>query len=106
MITYYELKITETSRTCPKEEEGKPFNRIIEKFKTINNVKNFIVDRYGKIPGMKNKIYVDDKDNNATEVGFLHSFWNRDISHNSKAWYQTDWITIKKVTKKEKIILL
>jgi hypothetical protein len=25
--------------------------------------------------------------------GFLHSFWNDDCSHDSKKWYQTDWIT-------------
>jgi len=52
----------------------------------------FLVERYGKMPGGKNKIYVDDKDGNTKVIGFTHSFWNSDISHNSKPWYQTDWI--------------
>lgn len=59
----------------------------------IKEAQEFLTERYGKLPGGRNKIYVDDKNGNAQVLGFTHSFWNDDISHNSKPWYQTDWIT-------------
>lgn len=59
----------------------------------IKEAQEFLTERYGKMPGGRNKIYVDDKNGNAQVLGFTHSFWNDDISHNSKPWYQTDWIT-------------
>lgn len=104
--SYYEVRIDETLKTCPKEERSSHSNTITKRVKTLNDAKKFITDRYGKMPGGKNKIYVDGPDNNAIEMGFLHSFWNKDISHDSKPWYQTDWISIEKVIEERKIILL
>jgi hypothetical protein len=90
---YYQLTIDETGRNSLKT---KPqfFNAIVKDFGSIIDIENFISDRYGKIPKGKNKIYRDGENGRSQEVGFMHSFWNRDISHNSKAWYQTDWICI------------
>lgn len=59
----------------------------------IKEAQKLLIERYGKMPGGRNKIYIDDKDGNAKVLGFTHSFWNNDISHNNKSWYQTDWIT-------------
>ena len=91
----YEVVITETARNTLKEEP-QCFNQIKKVFKNVEEIKAFLKDRYGKIPKIRenNKIYVDTKDGKTNMVGFTYSFWNRDISHNSKAWYQTDWITI------------
>lgn len=81
------LDICETSRFNLKVP-AESFNRIIERFESKEELKNYLIDRYGKIPKGKNKVYVE----NGKIVGFLHSYWNQDVSHNSHKWYQTDWI--------------
>ena len=63
----------------------------------IKEAQEFLIDQYGKLPKGKNKVYVDDKDGNSKVVGFTHSFWNKDMSHNSKPWFQTDWIVAVEV---------
>lgn len=92
---YYELTINETARNHLKEEP-RLFSTIQESFGTVSDIKDFLVDCYGKLPRGQAKIY-RDKNGQSQEIGFMHSFWNRDISHNSKAWYQTDWIEICKI---------
>lgn len=93
---YYELTINETTRNSLKSE-AQFFNTIKESFGTVLDIKDFLIDHYGKLPKGKGKIYRDSKNGQIQEVGFMHSFWNRDISHNSKAWFQTDWIEICKI---------
>jgi len=101
--TYYKVEITETARNSPKDniEDDCVFNRAEEICSDLDLVKQFLTDHYGKIPSMKRKIY---RDPDAEEIGFIHSFWNRDISHDSKAWWQTDWVCITKVIE-ESVIL-
>lgn len=96
---YYQLEITETARNNLRQE-ATIYNIETEDFGTIEEVKQYLIDRYGKLPGGRNKIYRDSKAGEAIETGFCHSFWNRDISHNSKAWYQTDWIEVREITPK------
>ena len=98
---FYELSITETARNAPQLDidENRVFNKTVESFQTVEQVNEFLEDRYNKIPTGKNKIYRDQKNSEPKVVGFLHSFWNKDWSHNSKSWWQTDWITINKVNK-------
>lgn len=83
-MTTFELKISETVK-------GEWFNVIRESFPTKEKLVEYIIDRYGRMPNGRNKVYQDTEDKPIV-VGFLHSFWNRDISHASKNWYQTDWI--------------
>jgi hypothetical protein len=96
MKTYIKLVIDETGADCPAKslEESHRFNQIVEYFDTVELAKEYLTNRYGKMPSDKRKIYNDDEDGNPIEVGFLTSFWNKDYSHNSKSWYQTDWITL------------
>ena len=96
-IKLYEVVISETGRSSLKEEP-QCFNQTKEVFKTVEEIKAFLKDRYGKIPKIKenNKIYVTKK-GETYMVGFTYSYWNKDVSHNSKAWYQTDWITIDEI---------
>ena len=100
-MKYYKIEIDETAKNSPKEEESQTYNTIIKKFNSIDEIKEYLKERYGKdlLKDVKKrgKIYIDDKNGNAIPIGFLYSFWNRDISHNSKSWYQTDWIIITKV---------
>lgn len=93
---FFEVEINETARGSLKDK-GQYFNKIIEHFGTKKDVKDFLIARYGKLPPGKKKIYCDLEGDRVT-IGFLHSFWNQDISHNSKKWYQTDWIIVKEIT--------
>ena len=92
-VNYYEVRVTETGRGSLKEE-ATIFHQFTKACATLDDIKDYLTEQYGKLPGMRNKIYVDDKDGSTHEIGFTHSFWNSDISHNSKAWYQTDWVEI------------
>jgi hypothetical protein len=117
MLKYYKIEIHETYKSRPSDEKPYGFNSdisqaelIVKEFFTLDDVKKYLIERYGKMPGMKNKIYQDTryteegKTPESIECGFTHSYWNRDISHASKSWYQTDWISIYEV--EEKIVLL
>jgi len=87
----FELEIAETGRDSLHEDATR-FNTIHESFKTVYQLKEYLIKRYGKMPKGRKKIYRDRKDAPSIVVGFLHSFWNKDYSHNSRKWYQTDWI--------------
>lgn len=89
------LEISETGANTLRERPS-TFNVIRESFATIEGVKEYLRDRYGKVPTGKNKVYIDDAKGNSFQVGFTYSFWNKDISHNSKNWRQTDWISLYK----------
>lgn len=91
---YLKLLITEVGRDTLKAEPH-IFNKFSQIFSHTDEVKEFIIDRYGKIP--KGKVYVDQKDGSPKQIGYHYSFWNKDISHDSKSWYQTDWIEITSV---------
>ena len=88
----YRMEIVETGRGSLKEKASR-FNEIEKEFESIADMRKFLVDNYGKMPGMKNGVYVDTKEGESIKVGFTYSFWNQDISHMSKKWFQTDWIT-------------
>jgi hypothetical protein len=102
---YFKVNINETGRNTLKEE-AHTFNYISESFKTLEEAKQFLVDRYGTIPKrtFRNTMYRDLKNGSSVEIGFIKSYWNKDISHNSTSWYQTDWVEVTQV--EEKTILV
>ena len=95
MKQYYKLTITETGRDTLKDEPYF-FNEDVSQYRTLEAVKTALQDRYGKIPRIQKDrlVYVDSNEGQAIPVGFTCSYWNKDYSHVSKSWYQTDWITI------------
>jgi hypothetical protein len=93
------MHITETGRNNLKEEP-QTFNIENKFFNSSDEIKEHLVERYGKLPKMKNKVFVDTKSGETICVGFIHSFWNQGCSHNSPRWYQTDWITFEEVNTK------
>ena len=97
------IKITETGRNSLKEQ-AKIFNHETLYAKDRKEAKQVISEHYGRMPNKRNKIYIDDEIGNSKECGFTYSFWNRDISHDSKPWFQTDWIQI--VEREETPVLL
>ena len=95
---YYKIQIDETGRNSLKDKSTF-FNSLVKKVKSLEDVKAFLIDHYGKMPGKKNKIYVD-RNGKREVIGFMHSFWNQDISHMTPKWYQTDWVTVTEVEEK------
>ena len=86
------ITVESTSRNSLRETPAL-FDVTHEIVLDVKEAQKFLIDRYGKLPNGKNKVYVEDKDGNTKVLGFTYSFWNDDISHNSKPWFQTDWIT-------------
>lgn len=99
------LQITETGRGHLKVH-SESFNVIVEYFKTKEALKDYLVERYGRLPKGRNKIYNEIGFENPVQIGFTYSFWNQDISHASKKWYQTDWICFSKRTTTEEYFKL
>lgn len=97
-MKYFKIRITETGADKPGGDAD-IFNVDTKLVTSREDIRSYIVDRYGKdinTPRRK-KIYVDTKQGEQKQVGFLYSFWNKDWSHNSKSWYQTDWIEITEI---------
>ena len=92
--TYIKVEIDETARNRTDEDPIRVYT-LKEEFRNIEEVKEFMIDRYGRVPGGRRKVYRDTPAG-AIVVGFLHTFWNRDTPR-SKAWLQTDWISITSV---------
>ena len=97
---YYKITIDETGRNSLREEPRR-FNTETIHVATIEEARKAISDRYGKIPKRRdhNTVFQDNKTDGMTHaVGFLRSYWNRDISHlPCTPWYQTDWVTVTEV---------
>jgi len=100
---YFKLVISETGSNTVKDEK-RLFNEIVERFENLEEVKEFLVNRYGRMPGGRNKVYIDTK-SGTKQAGFTHSFWNKDYSHND-TWHQTDWICVSMVKKESKPVLI
>ena len=100
--------IHETGKRNPKEEKSICFNRETHLFGSKEEAIEFLMERYDKTEKQLKKImrkeynhiYIDDDEGKSHAVGFSYSFWNRDISHSSKSWFQTNYIEIWNVTEK------
>ena len=93
---YFSLEIIETGRDTLKDN-ARTFNTISKRFREKEEVREYLKERYGRMPSKRNKVYMDDKEGNPVEIGFTYSYWNKDCSHDTKSWYQTDWISLEKV---------
>lgn len=90
----FKLRIDMTARNNTQGEITK-FDDFTGYYKALGDLKTALTERYGKLPRGKHKIYIDDQNGKAIEIGILYSFWNADYSHASlKKWFQTDWIVI------------
>jgi hypothetical protein len=101
---YYKLVIDETARDCLNDTPHM-FHQVVEKFGSIEEVKQHLVERYGKMPKGRSIVFIDTKEGGSEVVGFTHSYWNKDVSHNSKSWFQTDWIEVMEVEEKTILII-
>jgi len=96
---YFQVSITRTSKNAgSKEPRGKgwsTFDREEKKFTTLDEVKAFLKEEYGKCK--REKIYRDDSEA-GHHVGYCYHFRNKDWSHNSPEWYQQDWVEVNEMT--------
>jgi len=95
-MSYIKVSIVETGRNSLKDSPH-IFNTESKNFKALEEAKEYIRERYGKIPKGRNKTYIDTTDGQVKEVGFTYSYWNTDYT---TRWFQTDWIEITEVTEK------
>lgn len=103
MKTYFKITIDETAKNNLKDESHR-FNQETIICNDLKDVSTKLIKRYGRLPKMKNKVYCNTIKGESTVIGFTYSFWNKDWSHNSKSWYQTDWVVITEC--KEQPILI
>lgn len=66
------------------------FGGFSDDFADIAHVKEYLIQRYGRMPGMRNKVYIDTYEGRQ-EVGFTHSYWRSNIV---SRWFQTDWVMV------------
>lgn len=111
MISYYKVLIKETSEFEEEDVDGNIniksqwFNEISKSFRTINEAKDFIRERY---EGVKieetedNGMYID-VGNKTKRVGTVYRFKNKDYSHNDE-WLQCDWVEVRKVSEDSVIL--
>ena len=96
----YQLSIATVYQNSPADESDYGGEETL-RFISMADLKQELMKRYPDrdIKGLlnKKKVYVD-RDGETQHIGFTISFWNKDISHNSKSWWQTDWVNIEKLT--------
>jgi len=95
----YELLIDETSRRNLKDAPVL-FNQIRKEFKSLEEVKAFLIERYNKLPRNGYDVFIDGEDGKPVKVGFTYSFWQDYYPYDGKKYYQTDWIVIYKIERK------
>lgn len=100
---YYRIRILRTSkRISSKQEDYQTFDDETKDFETLEQVKSFLQENYGKVK--KVKMYVETKDRNGEHIGWIYCFVNSDVSHNTKRWYQQDWVEVSEVTEKRIVV--
>lgn len=102
---YIKITITETGAKRPQDDHS-TFNETILYAADMEQARFAVADHYGKMPGMRRKVYEDYREDSdppgtfprSRVCGFLHSFWNVDLSHAPvERWHQTDWISVVEV---------
>ncbi len=95
----YQLSIATVYQSNPADEARRGGEETLH-FVSMAKLKEELFKRYPNrdIKGLlnKNKVYVE-RDNQPIHVGFTISYWNSDVSHNSKSWWQTDWVNIERL---------
>ena len=95
---YFEVTIDEMGKNRPQDKEEELFNIIVKRFKAIQEAVDFLEERYGKLPKrLRTEMLLCSDAEPDKNIGFIKRYWNKDISHNSKSWFQIDAITIEKV---------
>lgn len=103
---YYKVTIHEMGRPNPRSDESEDqcFNIEHRTCWSEEDVFAYLKERYGDNYKPHRDIYQDYRDGKSYVVGFIRSYWNKDWSHNSKSWWQTDWVAITKIQEEAVVI--
>lgn len=102
---YYKVRIDKTAKDMGSKEgvEGYHiFDQEIKNFKTLDEIRVYLDEQYGKCK--KVKMYIDTKKGESKQKGWIYCFRNSDVSHNSKPWYQQDWVSVSEIQEKEILV--
>ena len=104
MNKYYKLNIVKTGKDINNKKDNvyTMFDDENLEFETLEDVKNELKERYGNCKRIY--CYMDDKEGNPKKIGYIYCFKNKDISHDSKWWYEQDWVNIN-INTSEDILL-
>lgn len=95
IMNYIKIVIDETVRASPMDGHCRGAH-ISESFADMDDTLEYLRNRYGRVPGGRNKIY-QTIDGNDVVVGFTHSYWEGGYG-NERSLYHTDWISLTHVT--------
>ncbi len=94
---YYKINVTCTGKPMGRtEEDYSCFDTFNKVFKTLELLKDWLKEQYGKCKRVK--MYVDEENNKTSCTGYIFCFRNGDISHIPvQKWYQQDWVEISHI---------
>jgi hypothetical protein len=96
--TEIQVTVTQVGASAPGREQS-VFNEKRETFPTMEDALAWLEDCFGikrpKRIHYRNSVFVDSSDGGVRRIGFLVSRWNSDCSHNSKAWWETNWVSFR-----------
>jgi len=98
MKKYLLLTITKTETNSPKNENFNTYDVEKKKFNAIEEVKEYLISQYGKVPKVKesNKVFIDT-DSGIMEVGFTYSYWAPPASYGDINHWCCDWISVESI---------
>ncbi len=77
------------------------FNEQRKECDSVADALEWLVKNYGIRPPKRihdgNSVFRDTKSRGTVRCGFIVHRWNSDISHNSKAWWEQNWISFETV---------
>ena len=79
---------------CTGSEDNDVFSCFNEEeltFETLVDALKYLADEYAN--ASRSPMWGDIADE-SKQCGYVYSFKNSDVSHNSPEWYQLDWVTI------------
>ena|SRR5258708_35617139 len=102
-MKYYEVLTTNTAKPIGRTDESYTIFDVQKKqFASLPEVSKYLAETYGDCK--RQTMFIDTKQGIAKQAGWVYCFKNNDISHNSKPWYQQDWVEVREI--KAKTILV
>lgn len=97
-MKYYRVIVSKTSKTPYRKEAYHFWDTEVKKFDTLEEMKEYLSFYKGM---RREKMYIGER----KHIGYIYTFRNRDISHNSEEWIQQDWVEAQEVDEYFKRVL-
>jgi hypothetical protein len=100
MKTEIHLCLTQCGASRPGAEMS-VYHEVDKAFPSVEEALAYLKEYYGIEKPKRlhdgNSIFVDT-DGAPRRIGFLVRRWNSDVSHNSKAWWEENWVSFRAMT--------